>query len=105
GPIVQDVAPSGGYPGIRVARNLPARGPPGWAMFGTAALVMGYGYYKLGQGNIARREAKHEKRLARLALLPLLQAEEDVEALALAAERRRLEAAILRGPTAFTKAA
>jgi NADH dehydrogenase (ubiquinone) 1 alpha subcomplex subunit 13 len=36
-----------------------------------------YGFYTIGQTNIANRNYKIEKRNARIALLPLLQAEED----------------------------
>lgn len=34
---------------------------------------MALGYYKLGQANNVRRAEKHEKRLARIALMPMLQ--------------------------------
>lgn len=34
---------------------------------------MALGYYKLGQANKARRAERHEKRLARIALMPMLQ--------------------------------
>ncbi|CAM9351141.1 unnamed protein product [Choristocarpus tenellus] len=73
GAIVQDLAPPGGYPPIKIARNLPNRGPPGWAMFGGVACFMAYGYYLVGQGNQKRRADKQEKRQARISILPLLQ--------------------------------
>lgn len=38
---------------------------------------MAYGFYKVGQGNVVRREEKEEKLEARKALVPFLQAEED----------------------------
>ncbi|CAM9932309.1 unnamed protein product [Ascophyllum nodosum] len=78
GPIVQDVAPKGGYPPIQIARRLPeSRGPRGAVILGLVTLTMAVGYYRLGQANKARRAEKHEKRLARIALMPMLQAEED----------------------------
>lgn len=42
-------------------------------MFGLVSLTMAVGYYKLGQGNKERRAEKHEKRMARIALMPMLQ--------------------------------
>lgn len=42
-------------------------------MLGIVSLTMAVGYYKLGQSNKARRAEKHEKRLARIALMPMLQ--------------------------------
>eukprot|EP00903_Cladosiphon_okamuranus_P006213 g6107.t1 len=81
GPVVQDVAPKGGFPKIQIAREIPSgRGPRGSVVLGLVVCVMGVGYYKLGQANKARRAEQHEKRLARIALMPMLQAEEDRKA-------------------------
>eukprot|EP00241_Pyramimonas_parkeae_P009345 CAMPEP_0114256966 /NCGR_PEP_ID=MMETSP0058-20121206/18462_1 /TAXON_ID=36894 /ORGANISM="Pyramimonas parkeae, CCMP726" /LENGTH=145 /DNA_ID=CAMNT_0001371623 /DNA_START=110 /DNA_END=547 /DNA_ORIENTATION=+ len=76
-PAVQDMPPPGGFPAVRFARRLPNTGPSGAAVFAVSALIMGYGFYKVGQGNIYRRHLKAEKAAARESLLPLLQAEED----------------------------
>ncbi|CAM9284551.1 unnamed protein product [Ectocarpus sp. 6 AP-2014] len=81
GPIVQDVAPKGGFPKIQISRQLPSgRGPRGSVVLGLVTVTMAVGYYKLGQANKARRAEQHEKRLARIALMPMLQAEEDRKA-------------------------
>ncbi|CAM9731817.1 unnamed protein product [Pylaiella littoralis] len=81
GPVVQDVAPKGGFPKIQISRQLPAgRGPRGSVVLGLVTLTMAVGYYKLGQANKGRRAEKHEKRMARIALMPMLQAEEDRKA-------------------------
>ncbi|CAM9392238.1 unnamed protein product [Laminaria digitata] len=78
GPIIQDGAPKGGFPKIQISRQLPAtRGPRGAVVLGLVTVTMAVGYYKLGQANKGRRAARHEKRLARIALMPMLQAEED----------------------------
>lgn len=42
-------------------------------MLGLVTVTMAVGYYKLGQANKGRRAARHEKRLARIALMPMLQ--------------------------------
>lgn len=63
---------------IQIARQLPTtRGPRGAMVLGLVSLMMAVGYYKLGQANKARRAQKHEKRLARIALMPLLQVSRD----------------------------
>jgi len=56
-----------------------------------------YGFYRVIEGNQARREAKREKREVRAALIPFLQAEEDARYVA---ERERLtevERRVMRG--------
>ena len=53
----QDVAPKGGYPPINVARNVPksiGRNGATGLLIGTA-LMMSYGFYKLGTFNVKRR--------------------------------------------------
>jgi NADH dehydrogenase (ubiquinone) 1 alpha subcomplex subunit 13 len=47
--------PSGGYESIRYKRNLPIRGPGGAMVFGAIAVICGYGFYKVGQGNLEKR--------------------------------------------------
>lgn len=62
---------------IQISRQLPAgRGPRGSVVLGVVTLTMMVGYYKLGQANKARRAEKHEKRLVRMALMPMLQVRE-----------------------------
>ncbi|KAK3283167.1 hypothetical protein CYMTET_9123 [Cymbomonas tetramitiformis] len=76
-PISQEMPPPGGFPQVRFARRIPSTGPAGTTLFTLGALVMGYGFYKVGMGNRERRTLKAEKAAARHAILPLLQAEED----------------------------
>ncbi|KAL2652150.1 hypothetical protein R1flu_020278 [Riccia fluitans] len=76
-PILQDGPPPGGFPAVRYARRIPNSGPGGAAVFLVSSLVIGFGFYQVGQGNIHRRAVKAEKIAARQAILPLIQAEED----------------------------
>eukprot|EP00271_Cylindrocystis_brebissonii_P015503 TRINITY_DN38411_c0_g1_i1.p2 TRINITY_DN38411_c0_g1~~TRINITY_DN38411_c0_g1_i1.p2 ORF type:complete len:143 (+),score=33.33 TRINITY_DN38411_c0_g1_i1:111-539(+) len=76
-PVLQDGPPPGGFPSVRYARNIPNTGPAGVTIFLVGAGIMTWGMYQVGQGNIKRRAYKKEKLDARLAILPLIQAEED----------------------------
>ncbi|KDQ08858.1 hypothetical protein BOTBODRAFT_69525 [Botryobasidium botryosum FD-172 SS1] len=69
--------PAGGFEAIRYKRNLPARGPGGAAILLGVTAVCGYGFYKLGLGNLEKRELKREKAWSRIHLVPLLLAEGD----------------------------
>ena len=74
-PPVQDMPPPGGYPEINIKRRTPARGPSGAIIWGAFfATTMG-GFYLLGQGNQKRNAEKMERREAKLAITPFLQAE------------------------------
>ena len=76
-PTVQDGPPPGGFPSVRFARRIPSTGPAGATLFAVGAAVMAFGFYRVGQGNKARRALKAEKAARRAALYPALQAEED----------------------------
>mmetsp|Transcript_14500 Transcript_14500/g.24576 ORF Transcript_14500/g.24576 Transcript_14500/m.24576 type:complete len:146 (-) Transcript_14500:323-760(-) len=76
-PVVQDMPPPGGFPAIRFGRRIANTGPSGAFLFGASALVMGFGFYKVGQTNRENRALKAEQKAARETLVPLLQAEED----------------------------
>lgn len=76
-PIVQDGPPPGGFPAFRYARRIPSTGPTGITLFAVSGIIMAYGFYKVGQGNHARRIEKEEMMSARKSLVPFLQAEED----------------------------
>ena len=54
----QDMAPKGGYPEIKYARNLPKRGPPGWAIFLGGISVMSFGFAVAARANQRRRYVK-----------------------------------------------
>ncbi|ORX37617.1 GRIM-19 protein [Kockovaella imperatae] len=73
----QDMPPKGGYANVPYKRNLPVRGVSGAVIMGTTALICSYGFYKMGQANIEKRELEREKKWSRIWLLPLLQAEMD----------------------------
>merc|ERR1739848_733831 len=77
-PMKQDGPPPGGFPSIRYGRKIPNSGPSGVAIFGIGAIIMAYGFYKVGQTNEKRRDWKREKLRARMDIMPVLQAEEDI---------------------------
>jgi NADH dehydrogenase (ubiquinone) 1 alpha subcomplex subunit 13 len=83
---MQDGPPPGGYPSVRFKRSLPDAGPTAAIVWGTAAVFMAWGLWKVGQQNKLRRSQAQEKRESRLALIPLLQAEEDIKAAAIRAK-------------------
>jgi len=56
---------------------LKARGPSGAVMWGGTALLMAWGFYRVGQTNQERNAQKLEERQVRYAMAPLLQAESD----------------------------
>ncbi|KAL3694308.1 hypothetical protein R1sor_007959 [Riccia sorocarpa] len=66
-----------GFPAVRYARRIPNSGPGGADVFLVSSLVIGFGFYQVGQGNIHRRAVRAEKIAARQAILPLIQVEED----------------------------
>ncbi|KAK9824121.1 hypothetical protein WJX72_007907 [[Myrmecia] bisecta] len=76
-PVVQDGPPPGGFPSVRYARRIPSTGPTGFTLFAVGAVVMAYGFVKVGETNKYHRALTREKVEARTALYPTLQAEED----------------------------
>ncbi|KAJ1308861.1 hypothetical protein OPQ81_004549 [Rhizoctonia solani] len=86
----QDMPPPGGFEPIKYKRSLPFRGPSGAVLLGGIAAVCAYGFYKVGKGNLERRELKRENTWARIYLVPLLLAEGDRDAY------RREQAALAR---------
>merc|ERR1711991_217067 len=93
--IKQDMPPSGGYKPIRYARRLPARPISAGAMFGITAAITVAGFAMVAKGNAARRNEEDEKIRARMALVPLLQAEEDRRYVALDLARKEEEAELM----------
>ena len=51
----QDMAPKGGYPEIKIARNLPKRGPSGLVTMLGGVAVMSFGFYMIAKTNRQRR--------------------------------------------------
>ncbi|KAL0136500.1 NADH dehydrogenase 1 alpha subcomplex subunit 13 NDUFA13/GRIM19 [Mucor lusitanicus] len=75
--MAQDLAPAQGYPEIKYRRYLPKRGPSGMVILAGVTAFCGFGFYKVFQGNLERRELKRENLWARINLVPLLTAEAD----------------------------
>ncbi|KAG9343377.1 hypothetical protein JZ751_014358, partial [Albula glossodonta] len=94
--VKQDMPPPGGYGPIDYKRNLPKRGLSGYSMFGIGVGVMMLGYWRLFQWNRERRRLQIEELEARVALLPLLQAEHDRRTLRMMRENLEEEAQIMK---------
>ncbi|KAI0720337.1 GRIM-19 [Cerioporus squamosus] len=89
-PFRQDMPPPGGFESVKYKRNLPLRGPSGLVILGGVTAVCAYGFYRLGKGNLEKRELQREKVWSRIHLVPLLLAEGDRDAY------RRQQAALER---------
>mmetsp|Transcript_1643 Transcript_1643/g.3318 ORF Transcript_1643/g.3318 Transcript_1643/m.3318 type:complete len:146 (-) Transcript_1643:217-654(-) len=96
-PVKQDMPPPGGFPAIRFGRRIANTGPSGAFVFGVGALVIGFGFYKVGQTNLETRALKAEVKAARQTLLPLLQAEEDRRYVEHKKDLDKAEGAIMKG--------
>lgn len=79
-PYRQDMPPPGGFQQIRYKRNLPFRGPSGLVVLAGVTAFCGYGFYRVGLGNLEKRELQREKVWSRIYLVPLLLAEGDRDA-------------------------
>lgn len=95
--VVQDMPPKGGYPDVVFKKATIDRGPEGWMIWAGALTLIVVGFYRVGQGNLERNAAKKEKREARMAIVPYLQAEEDARFVAAVEARGAEEAAIMKG--------
>ncbi|PAV21346.1 nadh dehydrogenase 1 alpha subcomplex subunit 13 [Pyrrhoderma noxium] len=73
----QDMPPPGGFEPIKYKRHLPFRGPSSAVILAGIFGVSAYGFYRLGLGNLERRELQREKAWSRIHLVPLLLAEGD----------------------------
>lgn len=49
--------PPGGFEAVRYKRNLPIRGPGGYIVLAAVAAICGFGFYRVGLGNLERRSA------------------------------------------------
>jgi len=76
-PYRQDMPPAGGFEAVKYKRNLPFRGSSGVVILGGVTAICAYGFYRLGLGNLERRELQRENVWSRLHLVPLLLAEGD----------------------------
>eukprot|EP01134_Creolimax_fragrantissima_P003948 CFRG3948T1 len=98
----QEMPPKGGFAAIDFKRNLPRRGPHGTTIMVLGALTMGIGFVFLGKGNRERRRLKEEKVAGRIAIIPLLQAEEDRRYLRQKAKFLADEKALMDGVEGYT---
>ncbi|XP_043119377.1 NADH dehydrogenase [ubiquinone] 1 alpha subcomplex subunit 13-like [Puntigrus tetrazona] len=94
--VKQDMPPTGGYGPIDYKRNLPRRGLSGYSMFALGVGVMVFGYWRLFRWNRERRRLHIEELEARVALLPLFQAEHDRQMLRMLRENLEEEAVIMK---------
>ena len=86
---VQDMPPKGGYKPIGFAKRLTTPRMSGGALFAVVTGMCLTGFYMMGEGNRNRRALKLEKREARAAIIPYLQAEEDARYVAHMEEKRK----------------
>lgn len=85
-----------------MGRLLQTRGPKGWQLWAGSCVLIGYGFYQIGQTNIENREQKvHERRL-RYAMAPILQAEADREYLERELINLKKEAEIMKDVDGWT---
>ncbi|XP_074834551.1 NADH dehydrogenase [ubiquinone] 1 alpha subcomplex subunit 13 [Carettochelys insculpta] len=94
--VKQDMPPPSGYGPIDYKRHLPRRGLSGYSLFAIGIGSMVMGYYTLFKWNRERRRLLIEDLEARIALLPLLQAESDRRVLRLLRENLEEEAKIMK---------
>ncbi|KAL6104443.1 NADH dehydrogenase [ubiquinone] 1 alpha subcomplex subunit 13 [Pungitius pungitius] len=94
--VKQDMPPAGGYASFDYKRNLPKRGLSGYSMFGIGIGIMVFGYWRLFRWNRERRRLQIEEMEARIALMPLLQAEHDRRSLRMLRENLEEEAIIMK---------
>ncbi|XP_003942363.1 NADH dehydrogenase [ubiquinone] 1 alpha subcomplex subunit 13 [Saimiri boliviensis] len=94
--VKQDMPPVGGYGPIDYKRNLPRRGLSGYSMLALGLGTLLYGYWKIIKWNRERRRLQIENFEARIALMPLLQAETDRRVLHMLRENLEEEAIIMK---------
>ncbi|XP_071583901.1 NADH dehydrogenase [ubiquinone] 1 alpha subcomplex subunit 13 [Heliangelus exortis] len=94
--VKQDMAPPGGYGPIDYKRHLPRRGLSGYSLFALGVGSLLLGYYTLVKWNRERRRLLIEELEARIALMPLLQAEADRRTLRIMRQNLDEEAKIMR---------
>lgn len=92
----QDMPPPGGYGPIDYKRHLPRRGLSGYSLFALGIGSLLLGYYTIIKWNRERRRLLIEDLEARIALMPLLQAEADRRTLRLMRQNLDEEAKIMK---------
>ena len=94
--VKQDMPPPGGYGPIDYKRHLPRRGFSGYSLFALGVGSLLLGYYTIIKWNRERRRLLIEDLEARIALMPLLQAESDRRTLRLMRQNLDEEAKIMK---------
>uniref|UniRef100_A0A8B9W7F2 NADH dehydrogenase [ubiquinone] 1 alpha subcomplex subunit 13 n=1 Tax=Bos mutus grunniens TaxID=30521 RepID=A0A8B9W7F2_BOSMU len=94
--VKQDMPPVGGYGPIDYKRNLPRRGLSGYSMFAVGIGALLFGYWSMMKWNRERRRLQIEDFEARIALMPLLQAEKDRRVLQMLRENLEEEATVMK---------
>uniref|UniRef100_A0A2K5QS01 NADH dehydrogenase [ubiquinone] 1 alpha subcomplex subunit 13 n=1 Tax=Cebus imitator TaxID=2715852 RepID=A0A2K5QS01_CEBIM len=94
--VKQDMPPVGGYGPIDYKRHLPRRGLSGYSMLALGIGTLLYGYWKIVTWNRERRRLQIEDFEARIALMPLFQAETDRRVLHMLRENLEEEAIIMK---------
>ncbi|XP_061457695.1 NADH dehydrogenase [ubiquinone] 1 alpha subcomplex subunit 13 [Rhineura floridana] len=96
GKVRQDMPPPGGYGPIDYKRNLPRRGLSGYSLFAIGVGTLVFGYYRIFKWNRERRRLNIEDLETRIALMPLLMAENDRRTLRMLRENLDEEAKIMK---------
>ncbi|KAM9244512.1 NADH dehydrogenase [ubiquinone] 1 alpha subcomplex subunit 13 [Dugong dugon] len=94
--VKQDMPPPGGYGPIDYKRNLPRRGLSGYSMLAMGIGTLLFGYWSMMKWNRERRRLQIEDLEARIALMPLFQAEKDRRVLQMLRENLEEEAIIMK---------
>ncbi|XP_013890015.1 NADH dehydrogenase [ubiquinone] 1 alpha subcomplex subunit 13 [Austrofundulus limnaeus] len=94
--VKQDMPPPGGYAPFDYKRNVPKRGISGYSMFAIGFGVVIFGTWRMIKWNRERRRCTIEDLEARIALMPLMQAEKDRSILRLMRENLDEEAIIMK---------
>ncbi|XP_002801516.2 LOW QUALITY PROTEIN: NADH dehydrogenase [ubiquinone] 1 alpha subcomplex subunit 13 [Macaca mulatta] len=94
--VKQDMPPPGGYGPIDYKRNLPRRGLSGYSMLAIGIGTLLYGHWSIMKWNRERRRLQIEDFEARIALMPLFQAETDRRTLQMLRENLEEEAIIMK---------
>ncbi|CAI5798778.1 NADH dehydrogenase [ubiquinone] 1 alpha subcomplex subunit 13 [Podarcis lilfordi] len=96
GKVKQDMPPPGGYGPIDYKRNLPRRGLSGYSLFAIGLGTLIVGYYSIVKWNRERRRLNIEDLETRIAIYPLLLAENDRRTLRLLRQNLDEEAKIMK---------
>mmetsp|Transcript_5293 Transcript_5293/g.6919 ORF Transcript_5293/g.6919 Transcript_5293/m.6919 type:complete len:136 (-) Transcript_5293:309-716(-) len=95
--IKQDMPPPGGFPKIDLFERARTRGPSGPMIWAIATASIAYGFVMIGESNKQFNREKFLEHKNRLAMVPFLQAETDLDWLARREKWLAREAEIMKG--------